>query len=310
MTVGTALASAAFSVFALMSAGTLLFGEEQIGTVFGVAGLFMSVFEVSRQRDGGSAAAAVGGGPDAREPFRFPAEQGLAGGLFGGVIAGLVITVVYYVSLQQYVAWMVAHNLAVPTFWELLSPILIASALIGAVVGILSLGLAELFGYLARPITVLLINRLTGALLGGLLAGLITGPLGTLYFGRIQWPVLHPAQMLAGALPAAGLLVFAILYFGKAQFNSAVWTGLLVAMLATVMVGALAAVVLSALESEIAAMLMHYIVQGDRGDLLMGGLFYGGFVGTLLGAVVGLTLVLAPAIQTLPALRGTPTASL
>jgi predicted lipid-binding transport protein (Tim44 family) len=114
---------------------------------------------------------------------------------------------------------MIANNLAIPTFWDLLSPILIASALIGAVVGLLSLGFAELFGYLSQPLTVLLVNRFSGGLLGGLLAGLITGPLGTLYFGLIQWPVLHPAQMLAGALlrRASG---FAIRYFGRSQFTA------------------------------------------------------------------------------------------
>ena len=296
MTVGTALASAAFAVFMLLSFGTLLFGGEQVGTIVGVAGIFMSVFEVSRQRDSGHAAI-VDSGPGTREPFRFPAEQGLAGGLFGGVIAGFIITTVYYLALPQYVAWMLARDLPVPTFWDLLSPILIASALIGTVVGILSLGVAELFGYLSRPVSVLLINRLWGAILGGLIAGLITGPLATLYFGLIQWPVLQPGQMLVGALPAAGLLVFAILYFGKAQFTGAVWRGLLVAFLATVMVGALAAVVLSAFEAEIIAMLQYYIVQGGRGDLLTGGLFYGAFVGSLLGAVIGLTLVLAPSVE-------------
>jgi hypothetical protein len=65
-------------------------------------------------------------------------------------------------------------------------------------------------------------------------------------------------------------------------------------MLATVMVSAVAAVVLTALAPEIGELLQRFIVQGDRRDLLVGGLFYGAFVGTLMGAVVGLTLVLTP----------------
>jgi hypothetical protein len=293
MTVGTALASAGFSVFLLLSAGTLLFGEERLGTIVGVVGIFMSVFEVSRQRSP-AAESPTAGRPDVPGPFRFPAEQGLAGGLFGGVIAALIITVVYYISMQEYVPWMTAHGLPVPTFWQLFSPILIASALIGAVVGLLGLGVAELFAHLSTATTVLIVNRLTGAIIGGLIAGLITGPLGTLYFGLIRWPVMHPAQMLAGALPATGLLIFAILYFGRGRFDGLAWRGLLVAMVATLLVGAVAAVVLSAFEGEIIALLERYLVHADRRDLLVGGLFYGAFVGTLLGAVMGLTLLLAP----------------
>ena len=298
MTVGSALASAAFAVFGLMSAGTFIFGQEQIGTVVGAAGIFMSVFEIARQRDNGKAALAVAGAPE--QPFRFPAEQGLIGGLFGGVIAGLIITVVYDLALPQNIPWMVAHHHPVPTFWDLLTPILIGSALIGAVIGLLSLGLAELFGHLASPATLLLINKLTGGIIGGLIAGLITGPLGTLYFGSIQWPVLLPGQMLSGALPAAGFLVFAIFYFGKAQFSGVIWRGLLVTLIATLLVAGLAAVVMQTFEEEILALLQHYVVEGGRVNLLTGGLYYGAFVGTLLGAVIGLTLLLAPSAKNAP----------
>jgi hypothetical protein len=300
MTVGSALASAAFAVFGLMSAGTFIFGQEQIGTVVGAAGIFMSVFEIARQRDSGKAALAVANGPERRQPFRFPAEQGLIGGLFGGVIAGLIITAVYDLALPQNIPWMVAHHHPVPTFWDLLTPILIGSALIGAVVGLLSLGLAELFGHLASPATLLLINKLSGGIIGGLIAGLITGPLGTLYFGLIQWPVLLPGQLLAGALPAAGILVFAILYFGKAQFDGVIWRGLLVTIVATLLVAGLAAVVMQTFEAEILALLQRYVVEGGRVNLLTGGLYYGAFVGTLLGAVIGLTLLLAPSAKTAP----------
>ena len=291
MTVGSALASAAFAVFTLMSAGALIFGAQSVDTVFGVAGVFMSIFEMVRQRESGHPTRPASD----RTPFQFPAEQGLIGGLFGGVIAGLVIAIVYYLALPQYVPWMLAHNLPVPTFWDLLSPILIGAALIGAVIGILSLGLAEMFGHLARPGTVLIVNKLSGGIVGGLLAGSITGPLAALYYGRIQWPVLQPAQLLTGALPAAGILVFAILYFGRARLNGIALRGLLVALIATVMVAGIAAVVLSAFEEEILALLQHYIVEGGREELLTGGLFYGAFVGLLLGSVIGLTLLLAPA---------------
>jgi hypothetical protein len=298
VTVGSALASAAFAVFVLLSAGTFLFGEEQIGTIVGTAGIFMSVFEIAHQRDGGKSALAVVGGPE--QPFHFPAEQGLIGGLFGGVIAGLIIAIVYDLALPQNIPWMVAHHHPVPTFWDLLTPILIGSGLIGAVVGLLSLGLAELFGHLARPAILLLINKFTGGVIGGLIAGLITGPLGSLYFGSIQWPVLLPGQMLSGALPAAGLLVFAILYFGRAQFSGVIWRGLVVTTIATLLVAGLAAVVMKTFEAEILALLQRYIVEGGRVNLLTGGLYYGAFVGTLLGAVVGLTLLLAPPAKTAP----------
>jgi hypothetical protein len=294
MTVGTALASSGFAVFLLLSVGTLLFGQEQLGTIVGVAGIFMSIFEVTRQRAPVGDVPETASGPGAPEPFRFPAEQGLAGGLFGGVIAALIITVVYYISMQAYVPWMTTHGLPVPTFWELFSPILVASALIGALVGLLGLGVAELFAHIASPTTALVFNRLTGAIVGGLAAGLITGPLGTLYFGLIRWPVMHPAQMLAGALPATGLLIFAILYFGKTRLDRVALRGLLIAFVATLMVGAVAAVVLAAFEAEIMALLQRYLVHATRQDLLVGGLYYGAFVGTLLGAVMGLTLVLAP----------------
>jgi hypothetical protein len=154
--------------------------------------------------------------------------------------------------------------------------------------------LAELFAHISNPLSFLVINRLTGAIVGGLIAGLIAGPLGTLYFGLINWPVMHPGQMLAGALPATGLLVFAILYFGRGRFDALAWRGLLMAMISTLMVGAVAAVVLAAFQAEVVAMLERYIVHGSRNDLLIGGLFYGAFVGTALGAVMGLTLVLVP----------------
>jgi uncharacterized membrane protein len=52
--------------------------------------------------------------------------------------------------------------------------------------------------------------------------------------------------------------------------------------------------VLAAFEAEILALLQRYLVHADRQDLLIGGVYYGAFVGTLLGAVMGLTLVLAP----------------
>lgn len=216
------------------------------------------------------------------------------GGFFGGAIAAPVISVAYYAVLTATREEMANLGFPPPNEPGLFVEIAMASLAIGAVVGLLTLGFAALFEHLRKGALLLtpLVNRISGALVGGIIAGLVCGPLGTLYFGLQPLPVLEPHIMLMGALPAVGLMTFSIVAYGDERVGRRTLTTLLLAMAAVALVAAAVAVILTAFEPEITALIHEYIVLGTRGELLRGGLYYGAFVGAALGIAVGLTLVM------------------
>jgi hypothetical protein len=292
MTNALAISSIALTVISLLMASVLVVGAAPAELALGVASIIVTVLElVHRARATQSQPMPSGaGGPQ----FTFPWATGVFGGFFGGAIAAPVIAVAYHAVLVATREEMAKLGFPPPNEPRLFVEIAMASLAIGAVVGVLTLGFAALFEHLRKgaPLLTPLVNRLTGALAGGLIAGLICGPLGTLYFGLQPLPVLEPKLMLIGALPAAGLMTFSIVAYGNERIGWRTLTTLLLAMASVALVAAVVAVVLMAFTPEIIALIQHYIVPGTRSGLLHGGLYYGAFVGSALGAVVGLTLLM------------------
>jgi hypothetical protein len=198
--------------------------------------------------------------------------------------------------MAPFAAMLQQQGYPAPSFWRVLTEILMASALIGSAVGIGSYGLATLFAHLGRgrPLLRVGVNAVTGGLIGCVLAGLVTGPISALHFGPKSWPVLDPATTLLGALPATGVMVFSIVSFDRQRVSGATLRTLVMAFVATLVVAAVAFVATNALRPEIEAYLDRYLIDAEtREQFLMAGLYYGGFVGVFLGAIVGLTTALA-----------------
>lgn len=292
MTNALAISSIALTVLSLCTASVLVIGAGAPELALGVASIVVTVLElINRAR-----ARPITPAPEGpRSPqFTFPWATGVFGGFFGGAIAAPVISIAYYAVLKASHEEMAKLGFPPPNEARLFVEIAMASLAIGAVVGLLTLGFAALFEHLRRGALMLtpLVNRLSGALVGGLIAGLICGPLGTLYFGLQPLPVLEPQIMMMGALPAVGLMTFSIVAYGNERVGRRTLTTLLLAMVAVALVAAAVAVILTAFEPEITALIREYIVLGTRGGLLQGGLYYGAFVGAALGIAVGLTLVM------------------
>jgi hypothetical protein len=290
----TSLALLATSIFASLLIGTIFSDKGGVGTVVGVGGLCLAGISLFRGKS--RKPPSHGKKPFAR--FRFPLEQGFFGGLFGGALAAPIISTAYYVELEAplTIKYMQQHGWAVPSYWRVLTELLIACVSIGCTLGILSYGLAKLSDHVSRNqgVTRLGVNAVTGGLIGGALAGMITGPLATIYFGRLTWPVLEPGTMMIGALPATGLMVFSIISFDGQRLGVATARNLAIALVSTAFVTILTFVIVQVFQSEISHYLEKYLVNyRSRLDLLYIGLYYGGIVGIILGIVVGLTTALA-----------------
>lgn len=292
MTNALAISSIALAVLSLLTASVLVTGASTPELLLGVASIIVTVLELINRAHTTPAPLPPAGSGGPR--FTIPWTTGLFGGFFGGAIAAPVIALAYHTVLVTTREEMAALGFPPPDEPRLFIEITMASLAIGAVVGVLTLGFAALFEHLRKGARVLtpLVNRLTGAFAGGLVAGLICGPLGTLYFGLQPLPVLEPHVMLMGALPAAGLMTFAIVAYGDERVGRRTLATLLLAMASVALVAAAVAVMLTALAPEINALTQQYIVSGTRSELLRGGLYYGAFVGAALGAVVGLTLLM------------------
>lgn len=221
--------------------------------------------------------------PPGGRRFRFPLEQGFFGGLCGGIAAAALIGLAY------------EHGSERDPF-ALLLQITITAMSIGALLGILSFGLAKWFEYIGfgRPALKWLSSPLLGGTLGGLVAGLITGPPATLYFGsQPDLDVLDPTTMLLAALPATGIMVFAILAFDKHRLGAATLVRLVISAISVAITSIVAFVALYAVRPEIETLVIDRLVYfDDRSDLLTAGLYYGGGVGVFLGLVVGLSVAL------------------
>ena len=307
MTNAFALASASFTVLALVLGTALWAGAHQVGTAVSLVSLVLTMFEMFRFRRPESVAPSPGPGPGPGD-FHFPVERGLWGGLFGGVVAAPIIGFAFLKDVDAWRPYIEQLGHQVPSNINIFIEILVASIAIAVVLGLLSLGLAAYFDHLSRrmPGIGLVVNRLNGGILGGILAGLITGPLGTLYFGMKPLPVLHPQTMLLGALPATGLIVFSIINYDRHAFGGRTVKQFMLALAATVIVSIVAVVALTALGPEILEYLQTYVVRATRSSLLIGGLYYGAFVGAFLGAIVGLTLLLSGGSETSAGGRGQP----
>lgn len=292
MTNALAIASISLTVLSLLMASVLIIDAGTPELALGAASIVVTVLElINRAR--ATPAITMPEGPTGPR-FTFPWSTGLFGGFFGGAVAAPIIALAYYAVLVATRQEMEKLGFPPPNQPRLFVEITMASLAIGAVVGVLTLGFAALFEHLrkgAPPLTPL-VNRLTGALVGGLIAGLICGPLGTLYFGLQPLPVLEPKLMLMGALPAVGMMTFSIVAYGDERVGRRTLTTLFLALTAVALVAAPVTVVMAAFAPEIIALTEEYIVHGTRSGLLHGGIYYGAFVGTALGAVVGLTLLM------------------
>jgi hypothetical protein len=177
----------------------------------------------------------------------------------------------------------------------LLTEITIACIIIGLLLGLLALSFAEHFARIRgrSPQLRRVVNAFTGALLGGIIAGIICGPWTTLYFGSTNRPFIIPPILLIGAIPGTAVMVFSILNYSLEQVNLRTLAKSGGAAIGSVLVvGGVVGVLLWILRKPV-QMLIDYHIRQERTvpEILMGGLAYGVFVGIVLGAVFGLTLV-------------------
>ena len=292
MTNALAIASAALAVFTLLAGSAVTFGTGKLEMILSISGIFLTLYEIFARRAVSATAPRHGAQTDPG-PFSFPIEKGLLGGLFGGAMAAPIIALAFHYLLLDAGPQFKRLEIVPPPEMQIITEIFLASIAIGAIVGILTLGLAETFRHWHRqaPATGLIFNAMTGAILGGVLAGLICGPLGTLYFGQKPLPFLGPSIMLLGALPAIGIITFAIVTYDNNPLDRRSFRNFLLAMAATGLVAAILYVGISSFTPEIMALVQHYILPGKRIGLLTGGLYYGAFIGASLGLVVGLTMI-------------------
>lgn len=233
-----------------------------------------------------------GRGP--RSAFWSALRRGLFGGFFGGIIAAPIITAGYYFG------WDPAYVATRPSFGLLLTENTVAAVLVGLVLGACGLALAEAFARLGssgprwRRVA---FNALTGAIVGGILAGVITAPLETVYFGPKPRPFLSPVAMLPGALIGTAVIVFSIVNYRLEHINPK--RLILSAVTAIGSCFATAVVAFGVLLFLLPQVLMAIAVRITSEivtipNLLIGGFFYGIVVGAILGAAMGLTLILTP----------------
>jgi hypothetical protein len=221
--------------------------------------------------------------------FQVPWRRALFGGFFGGMIAAPITTMAYYFAFET------KDLPRRPAFGLLLTEITIACVIIGLLLGLLALSFAE---YCARirsrsPQLRRVVNPFNGALLGGIIAGIICGPWTTLYFSLTNRPFIVPQILLIGAIAGTAVMVFSILNYTLEQVNLRTITRSGGAAIgAALAVGGGVGLLLWSLRNLIED-LIGYQVRPDRTvpEILTGGLAYGVFVGIVLGAVFGLTLV-------------------
>lgn len=295
MLVGNAIGLIGFTASLLPYSLSLSAGLPPLWIVLGVAIALVSfaLFLAGLQR----AYRLLRGEVDADEPprpetpsaFQVPWRRALFGGFFGGMIAAPITTTAYYYAFRP-------EDLPRrPPFGLLLTEITIACVIIGLLLGVLALSFAEHFARLRSrsPELRRVVNVFTGALLGGIIAGIICGPWTTLYFSLTNRPFIVPQILLIGAIAGTAVMVFSILNYTLEQVNLRTITRSGGAAIGSALAVGGGVGLLLWLQRNLIEDLISRQVRPDRTvpEILTGGLVYGVFVGIVLGAVFGLTLV-------------------
>ncbi|MBV8094001.1 MAG: hypothetical protein JO110_12420 [Acetobacteraceae bacterium] len=224
-------------------------------------------------------------------------KHGLYGGLVGGLLAGFLIGFSYYAGVSAD-RENPPHN-EISELLEAFSvviPIIIFGTLSGALLGALVDGAAGIMTDIARlhPGNAYIANEVSGGVLGGLVTGLIMGPIGGWWFGqKYGLPVASPVTILTASGPGLLVLVLAILGYIRPSFSRSLFYAALISTVFGCAVLLLAGTLATAFGIDEAIKL--YFVHSDKTRLLMGGLYFGVFCGTVWGIVIGLALILSRA---------------
>ena len=184
----------------------------------------------------------------------------------------------------------------------MLTEITTGSVLVGLLLGLFALALADTFG--RRSVAgdgsgwrALAFNQFTGAVLGGILAGVVTGPLENFYFGQQPRSFLSPQIMLPGALMGATVIVFSIINYDLERANLKRLAVSAALAVASSIVSGLAAAG-SLLEFDVPSRRARHCEDNPTGQdtRSVAGrtvlrTVYGILVGAILGAAMGLTLL-------------------
>jgi hypothetical protein len=216
-------------------------------------------------------------------------EGGMYGGLVGGTLAGLLIGTAYYVSVLQdpRIAGSDGANPASP--FSVVGPVILFSALAGALLGLtiemgtrlISAASQSLFQAPGN------LDAFLGGLTGGFITGLIMGPIGGLYFGRRDLPIVDPSLTVLLSAPGTIILTMSIIYFQSAMGFRKI---ALSAVLSTVLSFSLFLFVLtfSTAFGVTTWISMHFVDPAPE-NLLVGGAYFGVFCGAIFGASIGLS---------------------
>jgi hypothetical protein len=217
-------------------------------------------------------------------------QKGILGGYLGALPASLIISAFYFES------W----NEPSEPFGKVLVEITVATALTASFLSVCSLFFARVsFGFKGFMLSS---NRsaeriLIGAGAGGIVAGMISGALLSAYFGLIQdRPQMRPLLLLPGAVIGSSILIFSIVNFDFERLTSRrVWTSFQGALAALGGGVAIAAIVFGILYATgVVGRVIRFMEADAQNAVILGvgGAIYGTPVGLILGATVGLAIVL------------------
>jgi hypothetical protein len=278
------LAATSFVLFVLFVSKLVGVGRAEI---LAVGGFILSVAQYFRE---GKTPEKTGTAPGARarktrgppRTFRARLDDGLFGGLTGGCLAGVIIGFAYHYAAEPPGASLLV----------IIPHIILASAVTGVVLGVLAQLFSSWFAHLSSESgqSALVFNEFTGGLLGGLLTGGLMGAALGWYFGPRPEPLLAPIMLLAGAVPGTIVILSIMMAYDARKLSRAFARNVLVALVtgAVVAFAGLAAAEVSGLPGVI----QNYFFYGDRGDHVLGGAIFGLFAGAVLGAVLGVNLLL------------------
>jgi hypothetical protein len=226
-------------------------------------------------------------------------QKGFLGGYLGSFVAALASAVPYYFL------WVSEYrkrptDLDPPgSIGDLVLEIAIASALIGCVLGFLSLFFSrlkfdqKLISLATRPTWQ---QTLVGSAVGGTLAGLLTAPFLTWYFGRFSRPEYSPDLLLPGSVVGAAVFIFAVVNFDFERLGRRRILASVAAVPAAIAGGAAATVLIFGplYLFGVVELVTNLLRGGAEREtiLLVGGAIYGMPVGAVLGCVIGTAILL------------------
>jgi hypothetical protein len=234
--------------------------------------------------------------------------QGGIGGYLGSLIASLGISFVYYWSwVKAFNEWGKAVLSGLPgaavgppvPLGKLVLEIVAATVVAGCLLGFMSL----FFTRVQISLTKIRMRSLptmpqvlVWASIGGGISGLLCGPMLMLHFGNEPRPELQPEALLPGAILGATALVFSIVNFDYEQLNARRFFLSIAAALSAVAIGSVAALALFGSLHFFGA--VEWVIEwlsaegSTAVDMALGGMLFGGTVGLVLGAVIGLAITL------------------